>query len=272
MIRRLLQSIWFSRWGELVLKRTIIRRLSPRVKLLLAICSGSTLEEELALVPFLCSKDGASIDVGAHFGLYTYHMAKHSREVHAFEPMPRYAESLRRSFPRGVVVHPTALSDHGGESRLRVPLMNPTWSTMEGENKLHQISSEGQIEEFVVPCRRLDDYAFDDVSFVKIDVEGHELAVLRGARALMEKHHPSLLVELEDLHRPGIVAETSAFLAGLGYEGFFLLAGKLHPISSFDPAKHQKAENHGPYGRCGDYVLNFVFVHAQARPKLRPFL
>ncbi|MBI3552680.1 MAG: FkbM family methyltransferase [Elusimicrobia bacterium] len=270
MIRRLLRSVWFSRLGELVFKRTITRHFPPRAQLLLAACTGSLFEEDLALVPYLCREDGVSVDVGAHFGLYTHHMAKHSRLVYAFEPIPAYAESLRRSF-KTVVVEAAALSDRAGQCRLRVPEANPTWATMESENRLLKIAPEGRIVELAVPCRRLDDYALDGVAFVKIDVEGHELSVLKGARATLERDHPSLLVELEDMHHPGIIAEAAGFLAGLGYEGFFLKEGRLHPIGEFDPAKHQKDESHGTYGRRGDYILNFAFVLPQTKSRLAPF-
>ena len=48
--------------------------------------------------------------------------------------------------------------------------------------------------------RRLDDLALGDVGFVKIDVEGHELAVLRGAAETLQRNRPPLLVEAEERH------------------------------------------------------------------------
>jgi hypothetical protein len=74
-----------------------------------------------------------------------------------------------------------------------------------------------------VPALRLDDYALDRVGFIKIDVEGHELAVLKGAEATIRGSMPSLLVEIEERHSLCGIQNVTAFLTGLRYEGFFVL-------------------------------------------------
>jgi hypothetical protein len=95
-------------------------------------------------------------------------------------------------------------------------------------------------------------------------VEGHELAVLHGARETIQRNQPNLLVEAEDRHRKNAVADVTAFLQELGYEGFFLLEGSLHRISEFRVAEHQDGDNIGGwksgYERRGVYVNNFIFV------------
>ena len=63
------------------------------------------------------------------------------------------------------------------------------------------------------------------MSFIKIDVEGHEEAVLRGMQGLMRCWRPTVLVEVEERHNPGAVGRVAAFMATHGYQGFFLLAG-----------------------------------------------
>jgi hypothetical protein len=57
------------------------------------------------------------------------------------------------------------------------------------------------------------------VGFIKIDVEGHELSVIKGATALIRRDSPIILVELEDRHRPDAMRSFSSFLGGLGYGG-----------------------------------------------------
>ena len=52
-----------------------------------------------------------------------------------------------------------------------------------------------------VRCRRLDDFGLEPVGVIKIDAEGHELTVLQGARALIERDRPSFLIEAEERHK-----------------------------------------------------------------------
>jgi hypothetical protein len=98
--------------------------------------------------------------------------------------------------------------------------------------------------------------------FIKIDVEGHELAVLRGGRQTLATHKPTLLVECEARHRPdGDVRPVFDFLASLGYEGSFFWQGRRRPLDEFDVAVHQRVEptdKRLPQG----YANNFAFEGA----------
>jgi hypothetical protein len=105
-----------------------------------------------------------------------------------------------------------------------------------------------------MPCRPLDSFARPRVGFVKIDVEGHKLAVLEGARGLLERDRPSLLIEAEDRHRPQAVASIVAWLNALGYAGQFLADGRLHPIAALGAdAPGREAVARG--------LFNFIFLH-----------
>jgi hypothetical protein len=78
-----------------------------------------------------------------------------------------------------------------------------------------------------VACKPLDYYGLEDVGFLKIDVEGHELAVLRGATETISRSYPSILVEAEDRHRPGTVADVCEYLSLFGYGRMILRNGQL---------------------------------------------
>ena len=91
---------------------------------------------------------------------------------------------------------------------------------------------------------------------MKVDVEGHEPEVLRGAEGVLLRDHPSLLIEVEERHRVGSVEESARFLAHMGYMGFFLQRGRLLPIARFELEKHQDPAS------PETYVRNFVFVHS----------
>ena len=98
-------------------------------------------------------------------------------------------------------------------------------------------------------------------NFLKIDVEGHELAVLEGARHTLEAHRPALLIECEARHRAdGDVRPVFDLLHSHGYNGTFFHNGRRRPLADFDPAKHQRIEPSATAPPRG-YVNNFAFVH-----------
>ena len=182
-------------------------------------------EPELHLVPALCSRSEWSIDIGANNGVYAWHIARHSAGVIAFEPQPSHAGFLVQAFGPRVRVEQVALSDSTGEAVLRVP--QETWedgrATIEASNTLDRFTCA----EYTVPRRRLDSYDLPPVGFMKIDVEGHELAVLGGAEAILRRDRPNLIIEAEERHRPGAVASVRDFLAALGYRAHVLRNGEL---------------------------------------------
>lgn len=182
-------------------------------------------EPELHLLPQLCSRQLWSIDIGANNGVYSWHMARWSAGVIAFEPQPVHAGFLTRAFGRRVRVEPVALSDTAGEAQLRVPFARHQdgRATIEPQNPL----SRDEVREYTVPRRRLDDYDLPGVGLIKIDVEGHELAVLKGARGILERDRPHLIIEAEERHRPDALRSICDFLAPYGYEHFAFQGGRL---------------------------------------------
>lgn len=219
-------------------------------------------EPELAFLKHVVSRDGIAVDIGANFGLYTRELARIARVVHAFEPSKSMADVLRRTSPANVVVHETALSDRIGEAALRIP------QSVDGP--VHSLASlepnaAGLAEPFVsidVPIARLDSVLRDNVNFVKIDVEGHELKVLEGAHGLVEQSKPIFLVEAEERHRDGAVSSIFQFFSSRAYRGFFVLDNDVHGVEDFAAALMQNRGSLQPDGGrkpgC-PYINNFFF-------------
>ena len=96
---------------------------------------------------------------------------------------------------------------------------------------------------------------------MKIDVEGHEEAVLNGGLETLKREKPNLMIEIEERHAPGSFDRVSTFLRGIGYSGFYLDGKQILPIAKFDPIRDQVRQN----GKAGKYINNFLyFPHDQA--------
>lgn len=177
-----------------------------------------------------------AVDIGAWWGPWTYWLARRGVPVECFEPVPHVAAFLERVTPANVTVHATALSDTVGEAQL--------WRAAggrgtEGTASLLPPEPGDQRHPVTVPLARLDDFAFDDVGFVKIDVEGHELATLAGAQDTLARCQPNLLIEIEQRHHDGPVQEVFDRLTDLGFEGSYWSSGTWQPLSHFDLDRDQ---------------------------------
>lgn len=214
-------------------------------------------EPELRILPALVAADAAALDVGANRALYTVILRGLTQDVHAFEPVPKLAARIRTAFPE-VTVHELALSNQRGTTELRLPGDNTSWATIEPGNQLEKARS--RIRGIEVRTAPLDDLELGPVGFMKIDVEGHELAVLEGARKLLQRDRPVLLVELEERHTKDAVARAERALEPLDYRGYFLDGAELRPLARFDPARDQDPAHVSERGKTGRYLNNFVFV------------
>ena len=143
------------------------------------------------LLEALCLPDKAFVDVGAHIGSIIDSVARQSRPsaIIAFEAIPDKAEVLRRRFPNAIV-HSCAVGEEDGELPFFIDVRHSGYSS------LYPSKQGGQLQEIRVPVRRLSDLVGDQtVDVIKIDVEGAELAVLRGAETLIARDRPTILFE-----------------------------------------------------------------------------
>jgi FkbM family methyltransferase len=196
--------------------------LSLRRRLLPAHVRADIRDHELlvALLENTLSPKSDCLDVGAHAGAVLcelVRLAPGGRHF-AWEPLPEFADGLRAEFPT-VEVREAALSDRSGERSFVHVLEEPGWSSF-----LERPTPRGGlVERITVRTERLDDALPDAVSpaFVKIDVEGAEEQVLRGAWETLRRHRPLIAFEhgLGSADRYGTTPECiHDLLAGqLGY-------------------------------------------------------
>ena len=225
---------------------------------------------DIGLVASLCDPNRVSVDIGADVGEFSIAMLAVSKSVVAFEPRPAQARELAAMFEAvgaPVRVEAVALSDEPGVTAMRVVAGAPGRSTIDSHNALSD-ADDGSVQTIDVQVRPLDELHLDDVGLVKIDVEGHELAVLRGAADTLRRNRPAIVVEAEERHHPRAVAAITDFLAPLGYAGYFDIGDDRRPVAEFDPAEHQNPANIGgpadDWAVYGVYVNNFVFLPDRA--------
>ena len=222
-------------------------------------------DNEIELIPWLCDKHSIAIDIGAHHGLYFPNLSIYSKFVHAFEPNPDLYSFVSRAYGlKNIKTHPIALSDKNGESILRIPESLLGLATIEPENTLNssEIPTQEKIKEIKVETRTLDSYSFDSVSFIKVDVEGHEFAVLKGAENILKNNFSSIVVEIKEIHKPNEYQLVSNFLNSLGYCGYFYCEKKLYDISLHHKVIKQSKQDSRFYGG------NFVFLHPRRTDQL----
>jgi FkbM family methyltransferase len=218
------------------------------------------------------------LDVGASWGLFTYTLARRvapGGRVIAFEPNPVVLPSLEAiaAGSPGVEIHRVALSDASRSADLHVPTLKRSLASPRAIHPMASLSVPGNREgdahaTVTVQTKRLNDTLGPDaerpISFVKCDVEGHELAVLRGAEAVLERR-PVVLIEVEQRHQDNPIEDVFDLFARHGYEGYVMEGASLRPLAEFDVVRDQVAFLR-PYAvftaAPAGYLHNFLFVAA----------
>lgn len=240
--------------------RERLQSLAPRSTLRLLARRSWLQEAEVVLLPMLAPRGSVAVDAGANKGVYTYHLARSFDRVVAFEPLPSLALFLQRAAPPNVTVHPIALSNRAGLATLRLPSGYNELSTIEPA-RAFGVDGAARDEQHRVATAPLDAFELERVGVLKIDVEGHEHAVLDGARRLIATSRPTVIVELEERHRNNAIAEARDFFARMDFDGFFLDGARLRPMIEFDARCDQSAEALQNAVKVGRYINNFIFMH-----------
>jgi FkbM family methyltransferase len=209
------------------------------------------------------AKGQTLMDIGAHKAGYTWWMVKqlgNSGMVCAFEPQVHLYNYITRIKSMlgwdNVEVENLALSDETNTSTLYIPVRrgkksSPGATIARGENNGTDSLTE------TVATESLDSYCSRKgikPDFLKIDVEGNELKVLRGGIESLKACRPRILVEIESRHAGREkMAETFGFLESLGYSGHFIRGAGRIPLSLFSPDRDQNMQD------MKNYCNNFTF-------------
>lgn len=137
-----------------------------------------------------------TFDIGANRGKYTRIMAERASKVLAFEPDPRSAKHLRDtvSLPNVEVVA-VAVSDRAGSVDFYLDLRPNLGGVASSVNRLKGLT---EFETVTVPTMSIDQFCAErklSPRLLKIDVEGHEAAVIRGAASTIKGCRPFIIFE-----------------------------------------------------------------------------
>lgn len=156
---------------------------------------GHKYERAMKLNP---DRSGLAVDVGAHVGLWTWQMAQDFARVVAFEPVAEHRQcwDANMSGLANVELQPFALGAEPG--RVRLQKRTPGSSGDTGVDPIAERSSlRASVDDVGEECelRTLDSFGLEGVALVKLDCEGYEYHVLRGARETLTRCRPVIVVE-----------------------------------------------------------------------------
>ena len=117
---------------------------------------------------------------------------------------------------------------------------------------------DGDCEVRTVKVNTVDDYDFNDVDLIKIDVEGHEQCVFEGAHKVIKNNMPILIIEIEQRHIKNQINDVFRSILNLNYSGFFLQKGKLTSLNEFKYELNQKPYLENVIAK--EYINNFIFI------------
>jgi FkbM family methyltransferase len=213
------------------LKRHYYRRMLER--------QTDSNQPEFVIIRELVHAGDSVIDVGANIGLFTSYLSRliGSRGVvHSVEPIPVTYDILSSSVNGlglpNVRLWNFAASDHDGTALMEIPHYRGLSRENFYQARIVSDAKDLAPRTYTVPLRALGalpELAKRRHAFIKIDVEGHELAVVKGAMSLISTSKPSMLIEvsgnMEDAGSPA--AELSGLLVDQGYRSYWLDDGRL---------------------------------------------
>ncbi|KAA0127762.1 FkbM family methyltransferase [Chryseobacterium sp. SN22] len=190
--------------------------------------SARNVEPELVWIKDFLPKNAVILDIGANVGTFLYQLEKklNHESIYAFEPNKKLYRRLKRLFP-SMRVLPLALSDENTTAEFKVPVINGKTVASRGTlNTGYKEKGEEKSYTEKVKVIKLDDWAaiehFNRLDFIKIDVEGNEMKTLLGAKQVIRRYAPTLMVEMEQRHHETPIWKEISEVESWGYDAHYL--------------------------------------------------
>ncbi len=171
-------------------------------------------ENELRHLHRITAQGETAIDVGANQGLYSYNMSKRFRKVYSFEINDELTGDLIAYNPGNIEIINKGLSSQNSDAILYIPVLNGIPLTgWAGLTPGLCPDTQEHIEKHV-SIITLDSINTESVSLIKIDVEGHEVEVLKGALQTLKCNRPVVIIEIQQQN----IDEVNALFDELNYQ------------------------------------------------------
>jgi FkbM family methyltransferase len=135
------------------------------------------------------------VDVGANIGIYALAYSKKVKKIIAFEPHPKCVEMIRKSIKLNKVSNIELIEKAVGDSRSRVKLGLSVVPMTSGILMHDKVESSIEADMIDLDTELL---TKEKIDWILIDVEGFEVNVLNGAKSILSKHSPRIIVESND--------------------------------------------------------------------------
>ena len=166
-------------------------------------------------------KSGVAVDAGAHVGNHSLYFTNFFKHVVSYEPNPKVFELLEiNARGKEITVKNKGLGDEKGSLEFYVDSAEACGSSfIKDYHGIHNIGKNYKNDKIDAFIERLDDsiLELDDLIFLKIDTEGFELNVLKGARETLKKHMPIVVIEQHEHEFLEGTTPSIQFLTEMGY-------------------------------------------------------
>ena len=169
-------------------------------------------------MPSFCRPGEAAIDVGANQGFYTYALSRLFKKVYAFEINKDVTVDLVNYRGNNIEIVHCGLSSSRAETTLYVPVERGIPFTGYGSLDPDNLPETSELHKTAVRVKPLDEFALQDISFMKIDIEGHEVEALKGSSRTIERWRPTILLEVKEKN----IAEVDLYFSRRQYDAFTL--------------------------------------------------
>jgi len=190
---------------------------------------SESLERDLTFVKKLLGPGDCVVDIGGNIGIYTVFLSRlvgDNGSVHSFEPIPLTFEILSNNVShlglRNVRLHNIALSDSDRPGVMEIPRYRSGGENLYQARVVHNLRNTCSLRMVPVQFKLLDNifsHPTKPISFIKIDVEGHEFQVINGSKQIIHDFKPALLIEMTE--NPDEVQSTACIICNwLSQEGY----------------------------------------------------
>ena len=171
-----------------------------------------------------------SVDIGANVGTYTAELQKNSKKVICIEPLKENIRYLKYLIKKNVKIYNYALSNKKKIEYIYIPKINFNFDYALATLNYKNITNFKEFKRVKIKLKKFDQLFFNthkskNIDFIKIDVEGHELEVLKGMNIFLKINKPIFLIEIEKRHNASF-EKVFTFFKKRNYKSYILIENK----------------------------------------------